>query len=138
MSRPGKLRSIQLRNLASTAIMSSKCPWMGQSFTIQTSPLRSMMLALTSPVFSVSNDCQFSSPFIILTRASFTHSGQRESVWRGHPNWGLVFCQDFKSGLSDHLGMKVGPGRYLLQNCTVSNTTVAVEQMAWSTYFMSR
>ncbi len=96
--------------------MSSKWPWMGQSFTIQTWPSRSMMLALISPVFSVSSDCQFSSPFIILARASFTHSGQSESVWRGQPSGGLVFSQDFRSGLSDHLGVKVGPGRYLLKN----------------------
>ena len=69
-----------------------------------------------SPVFSLSSERQFSSPLMIFVRASFTHSGHRESVWRGHPNWGLVFCHDFKSGLSDHLGVKVGLGRYLLKN----------------------
>jgi len=29
-------------------------------------------------------------------------AGQSESVWRGKPSVGLVFSQDFSSGLSDH------------------------------------
>src|SRR4030095_3533347 len=33
-----------------------------------------------------------------------------ESVWRGHPSGGFVFCHDFSSGFSDHFGMKEGPG----------------------------
>jgi hypothetical protein len=43
-----------------------------------------------------------------------TQFGQSESVVRGQPNVGLVFCHDFSNGLSDHLGVKDGFGRYLL------------------------
>src|SRR5437660_12720243 len=44
-----------------------------------------------------------------------TQFGQRESVTRGQPSVGFVFCQDFKSGLSDHLGVNEGFGLYLLK-----------------------
>src|SRR2546422_2765692 len=111
---------------------------MGQSFTIHTCPSRSMMLALISPSFSLKSDFQSCSPPRILSRASLTHPGHSESVCRGHPSGGLVFCQDFRSGLSDHLGVKVGLGPYLLKNWTVSKATPAVNTNAWSKYFISR
>src|SRR5712692_9684609 len=75
---------------------------------------------------------------MIFSRASFTQDGQSESVCRGQPSGGFVFCQDFKSGLSDHLGVKEGFGLYLLKNCIVSYATPAAMLMAWSKYFMSR
>ena len=52
-------------------------------------------------------------------RASRTHVGQSESVLRGQPSGGFVFCHDFSSGLSDHFGIKEGPG---LMRLTVLNT----------------
>src|SRR6266568_2588926 len=93
---------------------------MGQSFTIHTWPSRSIMLALISPSFSLRSDFQSCSPLRIFSRASLTHPGQRESVSRGHPSGGLVFCQDFRSGLSDHLGVNEGLGLYLLKNWMAS------------------
>src|SRR5271169_1867953 len=138
MSRPGKFFSIQARKFTSLAMMSSKWPWMGQSFTIQTAPSRSIMLALISPTFSVSSDCQSCSPLMMRSRASFTQRGQSESVWRGKPNGGLVFSQDFSRGFSDHLGVNDGFGLYLLKNWMESNATPAVTETARSKYFMSR
>jgi hypothetical protein len=52
-------------------------------------------------------------PLMIASRASMTQFGQRESVVRGQPSVGLLFCQDFKRGLSDHFGVKEGLGLYL-------------------------
>jgi hypothetical protein len=49
----------------------------------------------------------------IASRASITQLGQRESVVRGQPRVGLLFCQDFNSGLSDHFGINEGLGLYL-------------------------
>src|SRR5207253_723905 len=97
-----------------------------------------MMLALTSPTFSLKSDFQSCSPLRIFSRASLTQPGQSESVSRGHPNGGLVFCQDFRSGLSDHLGVKVGFGRYLLKKWIPLKAVPAVAQRARSKYFMSR
>src|SRR5438552_12950782 len=116
MSLPGKFRSIHSKNFESMDMMSSKWPWTGQSLSIQTWPSRSTMFALTSPTFSLRRDFQSFSPWMIFWRASLTHSGQSESVWRGHPSGGLLFCQDFKSGLSDHRGVKDGFGWNLLKN----------------------
>src|SRR5438309_1502235 len=79
-----------------------------------------------------------SSPLRIFSRASLTHPGHSESVSRGHPSGGLVFCQDFRSGLSDHLGVKGGLAPYLLKNWTASKPTPAVNTNAWSKYFISR
>src|SRR5437773_5102131 len=97
-----------------------------------------MMLALTSPTFSLKSDFQSCSPLRIFSRASFTQPGQSESVSRGHPNGGLVFCQDFRTGLSDHLGMKEGLGLYLLKNCTLSNIKPADRATSQSAYFVTR
>src|ERR1700689_23785 len=115
MSRPGKFFSIQERNFESTAMRSSYLPWMGHSFTIQTSPLRSIILALISPTFSLTRSRQSLLPFKIRSRASFTHPGQSESVSRGQPRVGLLFSQDFNSGLSDHAGVNDGLGFFLLK-----------------------
>src|SRR5437667_11489778 len=67
------------------------------------------------------------------SRASFTQSGQSESVCRGQPSVGFVFSHDFKSGLSDHFGVNDGFGRCLLKPWTVLNVTSASLQTAAST-----
>ena len=54
MSEPGNASSRCLKNAVSMAITSSKWPWIGQSYTIRILPSRSMMVALISPIFSVS------------------------------------------------------------------------------------
>src|SRR5256885_15699565 len=69
---------------------------------------------------------------MIASRASLTQSGHRESVCRGQPRVGLVFSQDFNSGLSDHFGVNDGFGLRLLKNCMVLNVTLAVLQTAAS------
>jgi hypothetical protein len=63
----------------------------------------------------------FSPSSMIRLRASLTHFGQSESVVRGQPKVGLVFCQDFCKGFSDHFGVKEGLGLYLLKNWMRSN-----------------
>src|SRR6516162_4875317 len=97
-----------------------------------------MILALTSPTFSVRRVLMSCSPLMIRSRASFTQPGQSESVCRGQPNGGLVFCQDLRSGLSDHFGVKEGFGRYLLKNWMLSKATPAAAVATRSTYFISR
>src|SRR5215208_327169 len=113
MSRPGNIFSMWVRNLESMAIMSSKWPWTGQSLIIQICPSRSMIWALISPTFSLIRSLTSFLPLMIASRASITQFGQSESVVRGQPSVGLLFCQDFKRGLSDHLGVKEGLGLYL-------------------------
>src|SRR5712691_7132614 len=49
----------------------------------------------------------------MLSLASITQFGQRESVVLGQPKVGLLFCHDFSIGLSDHLGVNDGFGLYL-------------------------
>ena len=90
------------------AMTSSKWPWMGQSFTIRILPSRSMIWALISPAFSFIRTSIGSLPSMICWRISGTHLGQSESVVRGHPSGGLDFWYDFRSGLSDHLGVNEG------------------------------
>src|SRR5215475_5345218 len=99
---------------------------MGQSLTIQTWPSRSIICALISPTFSCIRSRQSFLPAIISLRASFTQPGQSESVCRGKPSVGLVFSQDFKSGLSDHCGVTDGFGLCLLKNWIASKVTLAV------------
>src|SRR6185312_6161401 len=64
------------------------------------------------------------------------HFGQRESVSRGQPNGGFAFCQLFRSGLSDHLGVK---DSFWLILFTASNTfqaAFAATVTAFSTYLI--
>src|SRR5271154_1896241 len=71
-------------------------------------------------------------PAMMDSRASFTHAGQRESVCRGKPSVGLVFAQDFSSGLSDHCGVTDGFGFFLLKCWIVLKVTAAVLQITQS------
>src|ERR1700693_2240235 len=128
MSRPGKFCSIQFRNWASMAIMSSYLPWIGHSFTIHTSPSRSIICALISPTFSCIRSRQSFFPSKIASRASFTQPGHNESVCRGQPSVGLDFSHDFSRGLLEHLGAKDGFGLYLLKKWIESKATPAVLQ----------
>ena len=80
-----------------------------------------MIWALISPTFSLSKTETSFSPARIAERASMTQFGHSESVLRGQPSVGLVFCQDFRSGLSDHFGVNDGFGLYLLKNWITSN-----------------
>src|ERR1044071_6974479 len=113
MSRPGNIFSMCVRNLESMAIMSSKWPWVGQSLIIQIWPSGSMICALISPTFSLMRPLTSFFPLMISSRASITQLGQRESVVRGQPSVGLLFCHDFKRGVSDHFGVREGLGCYL-------------------------
>src|ERR1700693_2155662 len=99
---------------------------MGHSFTTQTWPSRSIIWALISPTFSWTRSVQSFLPFIMASRASFTQSGQSESVVRGQPSVGFDFSQDLSSGLSDHFGVNDGFGLRLLKNCIVLKVTPAV------------
>src|SRR5262249_53267447 len=83
---------------------------MEQSFTMMILPSRSMMLAFTSPTFSLRRISTGSSPSRIFLRISGMHLGQSESVSRGQPSLGFCFSQLFRSGLSDHFGVKEGLG----------------------------
>src|ERR1700682_3172203 len=108
---------------------------MGQSFTIQTSPLRSIMSALISPTFSCIRSRQSFFPSKMAWRASLTQSGHSESVWRGQPRVGLLFSHDFKSGLSDHFGVKDGLGLCWLKCWMVLKAAPAVLQTTASNAF---
>src|SRR6516225_5787318 len=105
---------------------------MGQSFTIQICPSRSMICALISPTFSCIRSRQSFLPAMIAWRASFTQPGHSESVWRGQPSVGFVFSHDFSSGLSDHCGVTDGLGLRLLKNWIVLNVTAAALHTAQS------
>ena len=71
-------------------------------------PSRSRIVALISPTFSVRRIDTSCLPSTIACRASRTHIGHSESVSRGQPSGGLVFCHDLFSGLSDHFGVNDG------------------------------
>ena len=58
MSRPGNTSSRCLKNAVSIAIVSSKCPWIGQSLTMTILPSFSVMVALISPTFSLRSDLE--------------------------------------------------------------------------------
>src|SRR5688572_6730870 len=124
-----------VRNSESIAIMSSKWPCVGQSLIIQTCPSRSMICALISPTFSLISVATSRSPLMIDSRASITQFGQRLSVCRGKPSVGLVFCQDFKIGLSDHLGMNDGFGLNWLTDLMALNAPFATYVSPFSKCF---
>src|SRR5574341_896427 len=136
MSRPGYIASMCSRNFASIAIMSSMRPWIGQSLIIQISLLRSTMVALISPGFSWMSFHGSSPSSMMRLRASFTHLGHSESVTRGQPRVGLVFCHDFCNGLSDHFGVNDSLGLNWLKNWMVLNSAPAATDNPFSTYLI--
>src|SRR5262245_23126804 len=80
---------------------------------------------------------QGSSPSSMMRlRASLTHLGQSESVTRGQPRVGLVFCQDFSRGLSDHLGMNDSLGLNWLKNWMAWKAPLATTDNPFSTYLI--
>src|SRR5918996_6474941 len=85
-----------------------------------------MMVALISPTFSLMRTATSLLPLRISSRASITQFGQSESVVRGQPRVGLLFCHDFSRGLSDHFGVKEGLGLYLFTDWIVLKTPCAI------------
>ena len=136
MSRPGNDSSRCLNIAGSIDITSSKWPCRGQSLTIRILPSRSMMVALISPTFSVSSTETSCLPSRIACRASRTQVGQSESVSRGQPSGGLVFCQDLSSGLSDQRGVKDGFWRMAFAAENTCHRPLAVTASPFSTYLI--
>src|SRR5947209_1929412 len=93
-----------------------------------------MIWALISPTFSFRRTSCGSLPSTICWRISGTHLGQRESVERGQPSGGLVFSQDFKRGLSDHLGVKEGLGLIWLRRSKTAQAPLAATVISFSAY----
>src|ERR1044072_697146 len=138
MSRPGNIFSMCVRKVESMAIISSKWPWTGQSLIIQICPSRSMIVALISPTFSSIRTLTSFLPLMISSRASITQFGQSESVVRGQPKVGLLFCHDFSRGLSDHFGVKEGLGLYLLTDWIALKIPPAISVNPLSACFTGR
>src|ERR1700674_4080524 len=99
-------------------------------------PSRSRMVALISPTFSFSRIETSFLPSRISWRASRTHVGQSESVSRGQPSGGLVFCHDFSSGLSDHFGMNGPPGLMRLAPLNTVHAPLAATLIPFSRYLI--
>src|SRR2546428_4631142 len=154
MSRPGKTSSRCLKNAGSIESVSSKRPWVGHSLIIRIRPSRSRIVALISPIFSLTSartsawdrcrgpivregDVPSSGPSSIWRlscRASRTHFGHRESVWRGQPSVCLVFSQDFNSGLSDQRGVNDLFGRTLLMRLNTAQALLVASESPFSKY----
>src|SRR5437588_12046435 len=94
------------------------------------------MVAGISPTFSWSRIETSCLPSRIAWRASRTHVGHSESVLRGQPSGGLVFCHDFSSGLSDHFGMNDGPGLMRLAALNTVHAPLAATLRPFSRYLM--
>src|SRR3990172_5170299 len=107
---------------------------MGQSFTIQIWPSRSTTCALISPTFSLTRAPRSTSPFRIFVRASGMHFGHSESVVRGQPRVGFVFCHDLSRGLSDQLGMNDGFGRIRFKRSKTCHAPLAATVRTFSKY----
>src|SRR5689334_12421336 len=97
-----------------------------------------MIVALISPTFSLIRTLTSFLPLMISSRASITQFGQSESVVRGQPRVGLLFCQDFSRGLSDHLGVKEGLGLYLFTDWIALKRPPAIRVNPLSAYFTGR
>src|SRR6202034_4460333 len=136
MSRPGKTSSRCLKKAVSIDITSSKCPWMGQSFTMRILPSRSMICALISPTFSFSRISCGSLPSTICWRISGTHFGHSESVVRGQPSGGFCFSYDLSSGFSDHFGVGDGFGLTRFKRSNTAHVPLAAMTTAFSTYLI--
>src|SRR5882672_2864693 len=97
-----------------------------------------MIWALISPTFSLIKSVTSFCPLRMASLASITQLGQSESVVRGQPNVGLVFCHDFNNGLSDHLGVNEGFGLYLLITCMPLKTAPATRVRPLSACLIGR
>ena len=75
---------------------------------------------------------------MIAWRASRTQVGHSESVCRGQPSGGLVFCHDLFSGLSDHFGVNDGLRRIEFRVLNTCHTPLAVTASPFSAYLMGR
>src|SRR4051795_12566648 len=109
---------------------------MGQSLTIRILPSRSMMVALISPTLSLRRTSCGILPSRICLRISGTHLGQSESVVRGQPSGGFSFWYDLSSGLSLHLGVKLGLGLMRLSRSNTAHAPLAAITTAFSAYFV--
>src|SRR5215475_1194408 len=94
-----------------------------------------MIVALISPTFSLSRISCGSLPSTICWRISGTHLGHSESVERGQPSGGLVFSHDFRSGLSDHLGVNAGAGLMRFTRSKTAHAPLAAYVKTFSAYF---
>jgi hypothetical protein len=94
------------------------------------------MVALISPTFSFSRMLTSFLPSRMSWRASRVQTGQSESVSRGQPSCGLVFCHDFCSGLSDQRGVNEGFCLILLAAANTCHTPLAASDNPFSTYFI--
>src|SRR5688572_9829573 len=97
-----------------------------------------MICALISPTFSLIRTLTSFLPLMISSRASITQLGQSESVVRGQPSVGLLFCHDFSKGFSDHFGVKEGFGLYLLTDAIASWMPPAAMVRPFSARLISR
>ena len=136
MSRPGKTSSRCCENSVSIDIKSSKWPCLGQSFTIQILPSRSIICALISPTFSFIRTSTGRWPSRICCRISGTHFGHSESVERGQPSGGFDFSHDLSKGLSDHLGVGETFGLTRFSRSNTAHAPVAATVTAFSTYLI--
>jgi hypothetical protein len=97
-----------------------------------------MIWALISPTFSLIRTLTSCLPDKIDSLASITQLGQSESVVRGQPSVGLLFCHDFSNGLSDHLGVNEGFGLYLFTPAITSCRPPAANVRPFSARLISR
>src|SRR5688572_14290713 len=97
-----------------------------------------MICALISPTFSLIRTLTSFLPLMIASRASMTQLGQSESVVRGQPRVGLLFCHDFSSGFSDHFGVNDGFGLYLFTDAIASCRPPAAMVRPFSARLISR
>src|SRR5688572_14639133 len=99
-------------------------------------PSFSVMVALISPTFSLRRTETSFLPSRISWRASRTQVGQSESVWRGQPSGGFVFCHDFRSGLSDQRGVNEGFCCIALAAAKTCQAPLAAIDSPFSTYLI--
>src|SRR5215813_7427587 len=100
-------------------------------------PSRSRIVALISPTRSLKRTATSFRPAMISLRVSRTHSGQRESVCRGQPSGGFVFCQDFKRGRSDQRGVNEALSRSRFARLNTNHVALAAIERAFSKYLVA-
>ena len=98
-------------------------------------PSRSMICALISPTFSLISVETSRLPDNISSRASMTQFGHSESVCRGKPSVGFVFCHDFNIGLSAPFGVNDGFGLNWFTDLIALKTPLAMYVRPFSKCF---